>query len=75
MVEHPKMNPLVTRLDGSMDSIMGLSKQVVGRLLLEAIADGGRGIHSHHHKLSRLHSSVFYRSPPMNSRVFPSVKP
>ena len=42
MVEHPKMNPLVTRLDGSMDSIMGLSKQVVGRLLLQAIADGGK---------------------------------
>ena len=37
MVEHPKMHPLVTRLDGSMDSIMGLSKKVVGRLLLEAI--------------------------------------
>ena len=42
MVEPPKMNPLVTRLDGSMDSIMGLSKQVVGRLLLQAIANGGK---------------------------------
>lgn len=33
--------PAVTKLDGSMDSIMGLSKRVVGRLLLEAIANLG----------------------------------
>ena len=37
MVEHQKMNPLVTRMDGSMDSVMGLSKAVVGRLIMEAI--------------------------------------
>jgi len=39
MVEHPKIYPLVTKLDGSLDSIMGLSKQVMGRLLLEAIVN------------------------------------
>ena len=35
--------PAVTKLDGSMDSIMGLSKRVVGRLLLQAIANRGDG--------------------------------
>ena len=39
MVEHPKMAPLVTELDGAMDSIMGLGKRVVGGLLMEALLD------------------------------------
>ena len=39
MAEHPKMAPLVTELNGAMDSIMGLGKRVVGGLLMEALLD------------------------------------
>ena len=37
MVEHPKMSPLITEFTGSMDSIMGLGKRVLGGLLSEAL--------------------------------------
>ena len=36
MVEHPRVEPHVERIDGGMDSVMGLSKAVTQRLLLEA---------------------------------------
>ena len=39
MVEHPKMAPLTREIKGSMDSLMGLSKTVVGGLLMDAIAE------------------------------------
>eukprot|EP00854_Cymbomonas_tetramitiformis_P000632 gene633-1064_t len=38
MVEHELIWPLVTKLDGTMDSIMGMGKHVVASLLLEAAA-------------------------------------
>ena len=38
MVEHPKVQPFIERMDGPMDSIMGLCKATVSQLLDEAIA-------------------------------------
>ena len=38
MVEHPLLQPHIVRLDGGMDSIMGLCKETVVRLLREASA-------------------------------------
>jgi septum formation protein len=36
MVEHPLVVPHVTRIDGTQDSVMGLSKALTVRLLLQA---------------------------------------
>ncbi len=36
MVEHPLVSPHVTRLEGTQDAVMGLSKELVKRLLLQA---------------------------------------
>lgn len=36
MVEHPLVVPHVTRIDGTQDSVMGLSKLLVMQLLLTA---------------------------------------
>ena len=33
MVEHPLVEPFIARIDGSMDSVMGLSKALVLKLL------------------------------------------
>ena len=38
MVEHPLVQPHIVRMDGAMDSIMGLCKATVLRLLAEAVA-------------------------------------
>ena len=38
MVEHPLVQPHVRRMEGTMDSVMGLSKASVVRLLAEAVA-------------------------------------
>ncbi len=42
MVEHPLVAPHVARLEGGMDSVMGLSKALTTRLLLEAAAGGAQ---------------------------------
>ncbi len=36
MVEHPLVAPHVTKMEGTLDSVMGLSKALVTRLLLQA---------------------------------------
>jgi septum formation protein len=41
MVEHPLVQPHVERMDGTMDSIMGLSKSTLKHLLTEALAARG----------------------------------
>jgi septum formation protein len=38
MVEHPLVVPHVTKMEGGQDSVMGLSKETVMRLLCEAAA-------------------------------------
>jgi septum formation protein len=40
MVEHSLVQPHVTRMDGSLDSVMGLDKRLVLRLLCAAGAAG-----------------------------------
>jgi septum formation protein len=37
MVEHPLVVPHITRMEGTQDSIMGLSKLLVMRLLLQSV--------------------------------------
>jgi hypothetical protein len=39
MVEHPLVAPHITRMEGSLDSVMGLAKQLLLRLLCRAAAD------------------------------------
>lgn len=41
MVEHELVQPHVTRMEGSIDSVMGLPKALTLRLLREAAAGGG----------------------------------
>ena len=41
MVEHPLVQPHVTKMVGGIDSVMGLSKETVVRLLCEAAGGGG----------------------------------
>lgn len=43
MVEHPLVQPHVTRMVGALDSVMGLDKQLLLRLLCAAAADGASG--------------------------------
>ena len=38
MVEHPKVEPHVERMDGSIDSVMGFCKETIVRLLEQAVA-------------------------------------
>ena len=40
MVEHPRVAPFVTRLEGGMDSVLGLSKALTLTLLLRAAGEG-----------------------------------
>jgi septum formation protein len=37
MVEHPLVVPHITRMEGTQDSIMGLSKLLVMRLMLQSV--------------------------------------
>lgn len=37
MVEHPLVQPHLKRIDGTQDSVMGLKKETVARLLEEAL--------------------------------------
>lgn len=41
MIEHPLVQPYIDRVDGSIDSVMGLSKALVKRLVGQAIAQRG----------------------------------
>lgn len=43
MVEHPLVVPHVTRMDGALDSVMGLDKQLLLRLLCAVAADATSG--------------------------------
>ena len=36
MIEHPSVSPLITKIEGTQDSIMGLPKRLVLKLLLQA---------------------------------------
>lgn len=36
MIEHPAVSPYITQLEGSQDSVMGLGKDAVMRVLLRA---------------------------------------
>lgn len=36
MIEHPLVTPYITHIDGSQDSVMGLGKDAVIKVLLEA---------------------------------------
>lgn len=36
MIEHPLVTPFITHIDGSQDSVMGLGKEAVMTVLLEA---------------------------------------
>lgn len=38
MVEHPLVHPYVVRINGTLDSVMGLSKSLVNRLLQQLAA-------------------------------------
>lgn len=42
MVEHPLVVPHITRMEGTQDSVMGLSKLLVMRLLLQAASGIGQ---------------------------------
>lgn len=39
MVEHDLVQPYITNIDGTIDSVMGLSKQLVLRLLAQLRTD------------------------------------
>lgn len=39
MIEHPLVSPLITKIDGTTDSVMGLSKRLVLECLLSAASD------------------------------------
>lgn len=38
MIEHPKVEPYINRIDGTMNSIMGLSSELLNALLLQLIS-------------------------------------